>query len=99
MQASLPTHSQHAPMPPADERLTLGPICASIRVATGAAVSAVVATACTTLGNTILKAAGKEVAAMPSYANLLVPTLIGTSIVFGGLGFLAGCFSPDKRTC
>jgi hypothetical protein len=56
-------------------------------------------TACTTLGATILHAAGKEVAAMPSYADLLVPTLVGTSVVFGGLGFLAGCISPNPKTC
>jgi 5,10-methenyltetrahydromethanopterin hydrogenase len=94
MQASLPTHAQQ----PADPRLQFGPITAAITAAASAAITAIVCTACTTLGSTILQAAGKEAVNMPGYTDLLIPTLLGTTIVAGGLGFLAGCCSPDSRT-
>lgn len=94
MQASLPTHTQQL----ADPRLQLGPITAAVYAATSAAITAVACTACATLGAAILHAAGRDAGNLPGFTDLLVPTLLGTTVVAGGLGFLAGCASPDSRT-
>jgi len=73
--------------PEQEQPVSLGKI-GLVTVCASAFCSAAV-TASTYLGNTIMGATGHNEFDMPPYKDVLIPSLIGTSIVGGGLGIMA----------
>lgn len=91
MQNILPTHTR------AESNVQLGPFGNSVYFATVAGCAAVITTACAMIGEKIFHAAGGDEFNVPNYVDMLLPTLLGTTVVFGSLGFLAGCANCAQR--
>lgn len=103
MQATSPTiHVTAQPIAAhnqlADPRSRLGPIGGAVSSAVTGAVVSITVTACALLGEKILQAAGNNSYNLPPFVNMLVPAIVGTSVLFGGMGFLAGMCNPDRET-
>lgn len=92
MQNILPTYTR------AESTRELGPIGNAVFCATGAGCAGIITTACAMIGESIFHAAGGDEFNVPNYVDMLLPTLLGTTVVFGSLGFLAGCANCARRT-